>query len=131
MRLLVAGLLAGLFLTVAAGAEPSAGFDFYRGFLEKTAAADSLDDILPFMPDWWRDRYASDPERGAAALERLRSSSQNLRNVELEKEEASGSGFVLHMKARDPNDLPMKGKVTLVEEGGSLRVEESMWATAQ
>lgn len=132
MRQIILGLLGGLFLTSAVHAEPSESFSFYLGYLEKLSQASSLDDVLAYQPGWWQERYAGgDAAAKQAALDRLRSLLVDLEDVKLEKEEAAGAGTVLHMTAHDQNDLPMRGKVTLVEEDGSRRIDESMWASAR
>ena len=132
MRRILTIALGSLLTTSAAGAETQTAFDFYRAYLAQTAQAVSLDEILPLLPDWWAARYAgADEATREAALERVRGTSRMLEDVKLEKEERTAQGTVLDLTARDTNGLPLRGKVIVVEEGGTLRVEESTWGSAQ
>jgi hypothetical protein len=118
----------------ASGAsESSEAFTFYLNYLKTAAAAETVSDVAPFMPSWWRSRYESadsDTQRGA--VERLGKLAQDLQELTLEKEEpVDGGGVRLHLTARDQNDASMRGEVLILPESGSLVVEESKWATAQ
>lgn len=129
-------ILACSVLVVAAssvlGDESSKGFTFYLEYLEAASKAESVNEIAPFMPSWWRSRYESgDAESQAGVVERNRKSANDLRDVALEKEEPVDGGVRLHMTGKGPHDFPMRGNVLLLEESGSLTIEESMWATSQ
>lgn len=100
--------------TVAAS-QDSEAFTYYLRYLEASATAQTLADVTPFMPEWWRSRYArADPEAQASALARIQSVGRDLAKVSLEKEESVPDGVRLHMTARAKDDLPMRGEVLLV-----------------
>lgn len=127
-------LCANLFLAMGSAANASGSspaFNFYLTYLERTAMADGVDDIAVFMPAWWNQRMrSSSVEDQAAAVERIRKSSQALEEVALEGEEPVDSGVRLHMTARS-NDLPMRGTVLLSTESGAFKVEESSWLSGE
>jgi hypothetical protein len=127
-------LLASAFLPVDSAAkatESSPAFSFYLTFLDRTAKTGSMADVAAFMPAWWNERQQSaSAEDQAAAVERIRNSSQALKEVALEREEPVDSGVRLHMTARSA-DLPMQGTVLLIEEAGTFKVEESSWRSVE
>ncbi len=135
LSFLIAGAILSGNLVFGAGSaradEPSAAFAFYLDYLKTSATAQSIADIAPFMPSWWRARHeSSDEESQAATVERVRKASQDLRDVALEKEEAVEDGVRLHLTAREQNDFPMRGTVLLMQDSGAFTVEESIWATS-
>ena len=116
---------------VATADEPSEAFAFYLDYLQTAAHAETIADIAPFMPPWWRARYESaDEATQAGALERIRDLGRDLKQVTLEQEQAVEDAVRLTLTALEQNDFPMRGEVLLVREAGSFIVEESRWATS-
>lgn len=101
----------------------------YRDLLKRCETATSMEELLPILPAWNRERHeASDEASRKAKLERVCGATRDFGEIQFVRDETSATGSVLHLKSTW-NDLPMTGKVTIVREDGALKVEEWLWAT--
>ena len=129
-RLLTAVMAAG-FLTTAAQAADSKAWELYQEFVAECATASSMEELLPFLPQWRHKRHeASDEADREATFERLCKDARDLENITFISEETKGSKTTLQLKA-SWGDFPMKGKVTILQEDDSLKVDEWFWATGR
>ncbi len=127
----LAALTIVLLMAPVAAATDSEAWTRYQEFVDACQTATSMEQLLPFLPEWRHQRHeASDEDARQSTFERLCKDAKELKDITFVSEEKADAGTVVHMKA-SWDDFPMKGKVTIVQEDDGLKVEEWMWATGQ
>ncbi len=120
--------------STAAASEPgsdSEAWTVYQGFVEACASATTMEDLLPFLPEWRHMRNeAADEAARKETLGRLCKDAKELAEIAFVSQEGDRDKAILHLKA-SWDGLPMKGKVTVVREDDGPKVEEWFWATGQ
>jgi len=105
---------------------PTQAYNAYRAALLK---ATKLAEVLPFLSAEYRGMLTSRPKKDQPMwLDRLRDIG-NTKDLKITKESVSGNKATLEATGTSPRGNAMKGKISLVKEDGSWKLDEEGWAT--
>ena len=132
-RLALAWLL-GLALLAAAFSAPALAkaqspSEAYLAFVAAAQKATTLEEILPHLSKEYRAMLTAQPkDQKPVWLERMKDS-VNMTEIKITKETVSGSKCALEGTAKSAKGMPLKGKVSMVQEDGAWKLDEQMWST--
>lgn len=123
----LAALLGCLATALAAPAKtPTQSYLDFHAALQK---AKTLDEVLPYLSAAYRGMLESQPKSERAVwLGRLKDTS-NGKDLKITKETINGDACTLEGTATSARGNVMKGKISLVKEGGAWKLDEEGWAT--
>jgi len=88
-----------------------------------------LSEMYPHISAAWKKNLQSlSKDRQPRFLESFTASSKQ-QDMKITKESITGSTCVLEGTAKNASGFPLKGKVTMVKEGGEWKVDEEGWGT--
>jgi hypothetical protein len=123
----LAALLASL--AVAVGAPAKTPTQSYLDFHLALDKAKTLDEVLPYLSAAYRGMLESQPKSERAVwLGRLKHTS-NGKDLKITKETIKGDSCTLEATATSARGNAMKGKISLVKEGGAWKLDEEGWGT--
>ena len=129
MKTLIATLV-GLALTAShAPAQPKTDgpLELYKKYVEVLAKATSLDELLPYYTKELREGLGKMPSEMKGNY--LKMNKRVLKDLKVTKETVGADKAVFEMTATADGQLSY-GKVTLVKEEGSWRLDDDAWATS-
>jgi hypothetical protein len=117
-------------LRTAAGAEAKTPTQAYSDYREAVLKATTLSEILPHVSKAYRGMLESRPKKDQPVwLERLKETA-NMKDLKITKETIDGDKCTLEGTATSARGNALKGKVSLVREGGAWKLDEEGWATS-
>jgi len=123
------GLGAFLLAPTEARAADTEAWQTYQEFVAACHTATSMEELLPFLPKWRKERHAgSDEESRKGTLQRICKDANELQDMAFVDEKNKGKETVLQLTASWEGS-PMKGEVTVVREKNGLKIEEWLWVT--
>jgi hypothetical protein len=115
-------------LSTSAFAQAKSPTDAYLAFVADAHKATSLDQLLPHLSKEYRSMLESRPaDQKPVWLQRLKDSA-DMSDIKITRETISGSKCALEGTATG-HVGPLKGKVSLVQEGGEWKLDEQGWST--
>jgi hypothetical protein len=118
----LAALLASL--AVAVGAPAKTPTQSYLDFHLALDKAKTLDEVLPYLSAAYRGMLESQPKSERAVwLGRLKDTS-NGKDLKITKETIKGDSCTLEATATSARGNAMKGKISLVKEGGAWKLDD-------
>jgi hypothetical protein len=120
------GLGAAAALIAADAKTPTQAYLDYHAAIEK---ATKLEDVLPFMSAEYRGMLESQPKKDRPEwLARLKDISA-MKDLKITKEKIDGTKCTLEGTGMSARGHAMRGKISLVQEGGAWKLDEEGWAT--
>ena len=105
---------------------PTQAYLDYHAALQK---AKTLDEVLPYLSKEYRGMLESQPKADRATwLGRLKDMAP-ARDLKITKETINGDKCTLEGTGTSAKGNPSQGKISLVKEGGSWKLDEEGWAT--
>ena len=103
-----------------------------QAYLDCQAAvtkATTLAEVLPHLSAAYRGMLESRPKKDHGVwLERLKDS-VNIKDMKINKETIDGDKCTLEATGTSPRGNAVKGKISLVKEGGAWKLDEQFWST--
>lgn len=134
-RRTILGLLAASILVAAAPARgaDAAASPAAKAYMEYNAAlgkAARLEDILPMLSSAYRQMLESRPKSDRPEwLKRLKEMA--MKDVQITTASVAGNTATLAATGTSSMGNTMKGKITMVQEGGAWKLDEQGWAKSQ
>ena len=101
----------------------------YLAFVAAAPKAGSLAELLPRLSEAYQAMLTAQPKKQQTVwLERLKDSADMV-DVKITKETVVGGKCTLEGTAKSRKGLPLHGKVQLVKESGSWKLDEQTWTT--
>jgi hypothetical protein len=120
------GCLATTPLLAAPAKTPTQSYLDFHAALQK---AKTLDEVLPYLSTAYRSMLESQPKSDRGVwLGRLKDMS-NGKDLKITKETINGDACTLEGTATSARGNAMKGKISMVKEGGAWKLDEEGWAT--
>jgi hypothetical protein len=120
------GCLAWTSLFASPGKTPTQAYLDFHAALQK---AKTLDEVLPYLSAAYRSMLESQPKSDRAVwLGRLKDMS-NGKDLKITKETINGDACTLEGTATSAKGNAMRGKISMVKEGGIWKLDEEGWAT--
>ena len=120
------GCLVWTSLFASPGKTPTQSYLDYHAALQK---ARTLDEVLPYMSAAYRAMLESQPKSDRPVwLGRLKDMSSG-KDLKVTKETIKGDACTLEGTATSAKGNLMRGKISMVKEGGSWKLDEEGWAT--
>lgn len=101
----------------------------YLDYQAAVAKASTLSEALPYLSAAYRGMLESRPKKDHPVwLERLKDS-VNIKDMKIVKETINGDKCTLEGKGTSARGNAVKGKIQLVKEGGTWKLDEMFWST--
>ncbi len=114
----------------AAGADAKTPTQAYLDYHDAVVKAKALPEVLPHLSRAYRGMLESQPKKDQPVwLGRLKESA-NVKNLKITKETVDGDKCTLEGTATSARGNALRGKVSLVREGGAWKLDEEGWATS-
>jgi hypothetical protein len=105
---------------------PSQSYLDYRAALEK---ATTLDEVLPFLSMAYCGMLEARPKEDHPVwLQRLKEA-EEMKDVKIIRENIHGGTCTVITSGTSAKGNAIKGKITMVLEGGAWKLDESVWTT--
>ena len=129
LRIGLGALLVGLAWTSLAASPAKSPTQSYLDFHAALEKAKTLDEVLPYLSAAYRSMLESQPKSDRPVwLGRLKDMS-NGKDLKITKETINGDACTLEGTATSAKGNAMRGKISMVKEGGSWKLDEEGWAT--
>jgi|SRR5450432_1437690 hypothetical protein len=127
MRTLLASICAALLLFAAPAIAAQTATQFYMEYNDAWSKAKSIDALLPYLAKDSRAEIEATPKDKRAMMFDMMKEMGKKSNVKVVKETKTGDGFTLDTTAIGADKKPMKGIVTIVMEGGAMKMKKESW----
>lgn len=116
-------------LSAAAPAKATSPTEAYLSFVAAAQKATTLDEILPHLSGEYRAMLtAQAKDQKALWLQRMKDSA-NMTEIKITKETTDGKKCTLEGTARSAKGMPLRGRISMVNEDGAWRLDEQGWST--
>ena len=118
-----------MLLTTAVFAQPKTPTQMYLDYVAVVTKAKTLAEVLPHLSKEYRTNLESVPKADQPVwLKRLKDSVEYT-NIKVTKETITGAKCTLEATGTSARGNAMKGKISLVKEGGGWKLDEAAWMT--
>lgn len=135
LRALTLFCLSAVILTTAAPAwaqAPATPTAFYMQYRKAFDAAKKAEDVYPYMAAARKKQMEDTPAKDRAEMFEMIKMMSVITNVQVTKEApAANGGATLTVTALDSDKKPTYGTITLVREGGALKVDKEAWSNTK
>ena len=122
-------LLGFAVLTTASGADSKSPTQAYLEYQAAVQKATTLAEVLPRLSKEYRAMLEAQPKKDHPVwLGRLKETSA-MKDLKITKETISGDKCTLEGTGTSARGNPVRGKVSMVKEGGAWKLDEEGWAT--
>lgn len=128
MRTLLASICAALMLFAVPATAAQTATQFYMEYNDAWNKAKSIDALLPYLAKDSRAEIEATPKDKRAMMFDMMKQMGAKSNVKVVKETKTGDGYTLDITAVTVDKKqPIKGVVTIVMEGGAMKVRKETW----
>jgi len=132
-RMNVLALIALTLVTWAAAvplfAQSRTAMDAYKTYLDAASKATSRDALFPFISKEYKSLLQKAPKAEVDKMIKMGIAKEKLADIAVKSQQLTASKAVLELTAKTGDGRPATGKVTMVKEGGTWKLDEDAWAT--
>jgi hypothetical protein len=132
-RMNVLALLAVTLVTCAAAvplfAQSRTPLDAYKTYLDAASKATTPDALFPFISKEYKSLLQKAPKAEVDKMIKMGIAKEKLADIAVKSQQVTASKAVLELTAKTGDGRPATGKVTMVKEGGTWKLDEDAWAT--
>ena len=103
--------------------------DAYKTYLDAASKATSRDALFPFISKEYKSLLENAPKAEVDKMIKMDIAKEKLADIAVKSQQLTASKAVLELTAKTGDGRPATGKVTMVKEGGTWKLDEDAWAT--
>ncbi len=110
-------------------AQTASPLDAYKAYLDAASTATTPDALFPFVSKDYKAMLQQAPRAEVDKMIKMSIAKDKLTDITVTSQKVDGTKAVLELTAKTGDGRATSGKVTMIKEGGTWKLDEDAWAT--